>query len=570
LITRCWRPLIAALIVGTRVAHATDLWGTGPLADSTIQSTDHFELRYHDVEDQLAGFEDRNVLDYVEQVNRLNLLLASPKNFSFAAQIDQVALWGNRYYLNDEEVLEREILDPAITSPWRSAYVLLEKWNFTKKWTAVELGIGDVYASFGRGIALNLVKNTDIDIDTSIRGAKAIVRAGDFEATLVSGLTNRQQISQDNPNTDITPDVHHMVTGLRLEDYGLGPIQAGVHGVLYRFGRSGGDTDETWVRYSEPLDATAVGLTLAAAPGGVDVFAEGDLIDYRSEDFGATDPAYALYGSASFYPGKAVVTAEVKRSKDTELLNTFTATDNYEVASIPTLEYERVITEDSSSAVNSNDLTGARVRVDYSITPGVLTPYASIAAFDDQDTGGSHFNRTPEHIAHGMVGVQWMKGEGVIQVNAGYRVDDRVASDDPELPDDLGADRMAHTDGDLHFGVWGDDALELTWAVQSFQWGTNANQQNDYLQMSNALAYHRGEHWVVVLYQDYSDDPLLETTGNLDEDLYGAVELQWQPGPATELRLFYGAYKDGIRCSGGQCRQLPGFEGARLTFNGRF
>ena len=567
---RCWRPFIAAIIVGASGAHAADLWGTGPLADSTLQTTEDFELRYHRVDDKVPGFEDRNVLDYVEQVNRLNLLLASPKNFSFAAQIDQVALWGNRYYLNDEEVIEREILDPSITSPWESAYVLLEKWNFTKKWTPVDLGLGDVYASFGRGISLNLVKNTDIDVDTSIRGGKTIVRAGDWEGTIVSGFTNRQQISQDNPNTDIARDVHHMVTGLRLENYGLGPLQAGVHGVLYQFGRSGSDPDVTWARYSDPLDTAVAGVTLAAAPGGVDLFAEGDIFDYRSEDFGTNDPGYAVYGSGSFYPGKTVVTVEAKRSKDTELVNTFTATDSYEVATIPTLEYERVITEDSSATVNSNDLTGARVRVDYAITPAVLIPYASIAAFDDQDTGGAHFNRTPERIAHGMVGVQWQKGEGVIQVNAGYRVDDRVAADDPDVPDDLGADRMAHTDGDIHFGVWGDDALELTWALQSFQWGDNANQQNDYVQMSNALAYHRGEHWVLVLYQDYSDDPLLETTGNLDEDLYGAVELQWQPNSATELRLFYGAYKDGIRCSGGQCRKLPGFEGARLSFNSRF
>jgi hypothetical protein len=567
----CWRPLVAAnIIVGARAAHAADLWGTGPLANSTLQTTDDFELRYHHVDDKVPGFEDENVLDYVEQVNRLNLLLVSPKNFSFAAQIDEVALWANRYYLDDEEVLERDILDPSITSPWQSAYVLLEKWNFTKKWTPVELGIGDVYASFGRGISLNLVKNTDIDIDTSIRGAKTIVRAGRFEGTFVTGLTNRQQISQDNPNTDIARDVHHLVTGLRLEDYGLGPLQAGAHGVLYSFGRSGTDPDVTWSRASDPVDAAVGGLTLAAAPGGVDLFAEGDIVDYRSEDFGTNDPGYAVYGSAGFYPGKVVITAEAKRSKDTELINTFTVNDSYEVASIPTLEYERVITEDSSSTVNSNDITGARVRVDYAITPGELIPYASIAAFDDQDTGGGHFNRTPEHIAHGIVGVQWMKGESVVQVNAGYRVDDRVAPTDPEMPDDLGADRMAHIDGDIHFGVWGDDALELIWDLQSFQWGDNATQQNDYVQMSNALSYYRGEHWVVVLYQDYSDDPLLETTGNIDDDLYGAVELQWQPNTATELRLFYGAYKDGIRCSGGQCRKLPGFEGARLSFNGRF
>jgi hypothetical protein len=571
-----WRqPLLAALTVAPSAAHAADLWGTGPLADSTIQATDHFELRYHDVPTKLAGFEDLSVEDYVEQVNRLNLLLASPKNFSFAVQIDEVALWGNRYYLDDLEYADPQLYDPvSIDSPWKSAYVLLEKWTFTKKWRPLELSIGDVYASFGRGIALNLVKNTDIDIDTSIRGAKAVVRAGDVEATLVSGITNRQQISQDNPNEQIRADVHHMVTGFDLEHYALGPIQAGVHGVAYVFGRD--DWTEKLVRYGEPVDVTVGGLTLGAAPGGVDLFAEGDVVQYRSDDFGADGPGYAAYGSASLYPGKTVVTAEVKRSKDTERMNTFTASDNYEVASIPTLEYERAITEDSSSTVNSNDLAGARVRVDYAITPGVLTPYASLAAFYDRDVLGSHLNRTPEAIAHAIVGVQWMKGEGVLQLNAGYRVDERATptaaelEDDPLMPDDLGNDRLAHTDGEIHFGIWGHNALELIWSVEQFHWGRNSTQQADFVQMANAVSWYHGEEWVFVLYQDFSDNPLLTTTGNLAEDLYGAAEIQWQVGTATDLRLFYGAYKDGIRCSGGQCRKLPGFEGARLTFNGRF
>ncbi len=91
--------------------------------------------------------------------------------------------------------------------------------------------------------------------------------------------------------------------------------------------------------------------------------------------------------------------------------------------------------------------------------------------------------------------------------------------------------------------------------------------------MSNALAWHHGEKWVFVLYQDWSDNPLLRSTGNLafvDKDLYGALEVQWQPTTALTVKAFYGAYKAGIRCSGGQCRQLPGFNGARLGVNGVF
>jgi NADH-quinone oxidoreductase subunit L len=39
---------------------------------------------------------------------------------------------------------------------------------------------------------------------------------------------------------------------------------------------------------------------------------------------------------------------------------------------------------------------------------------------------------------------------------------------------------------------------------------------------------------------------------------------------ALTIKAFYGAYKSGIRCSGGQCRVLPGFEGARVSLVASF
>ena len=99
--------------------------------------------------------------------------------------------------------------------------------------------------------------------------------------------------------------------------------------------------------------------------------------------------------------------------------------------------------------------------------------------------------------------------------------------------------------------------------------------------MNNALVYHVGSKWVFILYQDFTNNPIIQSEGNLtfidpaaygqDEDsMYGALEVMVHPKPSNTLRLFYGAYKAGIRCAGGQCRQLPGYEGARLTWQATF
>ena len=75
--SRQWKGAFRVLILGVvgGPAHAVEIIGTGSLADSSLQVVNDFEIRYHHVPDKLTGFEDRNIHDYVEEVNRLNLLL---------------------------------------------------------------------------------------------------------------------------------------------------------------------------------------------------------------------------------------------------------------------------------------------------------------------------------------------------------------------------------------------------------------------------------------------------------------------------------------------------------------
>ena len=128
---------------------------------------------------------------------------------------------------------------------------------------------------------------------------------------------------------------------------------------------------------------------------------------------------------AEFAPEEQRPTVEAKATKDTERITTFTTPEGWEPSSVPTLEYERVITEDGAAAVNSNDIMGTRVRVDYAAVPGEFTPYVAAAYLIDKDTGGLHFNNSPENILHPMVGVEWSKNHRAVQLNAGHRIDQR-------------------------------------------------------------------------------------------------------------------------------------------------
>ena len=565
-------------LLGPGSAHAYELWGTGPLANASVQITVDTEFRYHNSGLENPGERIQNgpfelipgmaVHDYFEQVGRFNLQV-SKNDLSIGLQLDEVALFSNRYVLDGVEQASVPLYDPQVQSPFDDSYFLIEKMFLSNRWDAVELTVGDTYGSFGRGLALNIVKNTDIDVDTSIRGAKGIFRMGDFDVTAITGITNQQQISQDNPNVAISPNVSHMVSGLRGEWYG--PVTLGAHAVVYKFARPADlPVAIPAQRYGSDLDASVLGATFEVnGLAGLDIYGEYAHYDYRAEEM--TDgkdklPGWAAYGSVAAYPGSFIILLEGKASKDTERITTFTTPEGWEPASIPTLEYERVITEDGSAAVNSNDIMGARIRVDYAAIPGTLTPFIAATYLMDKDTTGLHFNDSPEDIVHPMAGVEWQKNHWAVQLNTGYRVDKRRDAAE-------GSDRMAHLDATIHMPLFGEEALEIDLDAKRFEWGVNEQQQEDFTEMANALAWHRGEKWIFVLYQDWTDNPLIQSEGNLGfigDNFYGALEAQYKPSGNLTWKLFYGAYKAGIRCSGGQCKSLPGFEGARVSLSGVF
>jgi hypothetical protein len=550
------------LLLMASSAFALDLDGEGLFGGGQLSVSEDFEIRYRVSDDLLEGFGDRESLyDYVEQVNRMNLLF-SKDSVQFGLQFDEVMLLGNRYYLDDVLQYERSIVPRDLLSPAPDQYLHLEKIYLKKSYGRKgSVQVGDHYVSFGRGLALNVIKNTDIDLDTSLRGAQTTIKGGDIQATFALGLTNQQQVAQDNPNLDIRPNVNHLVAGARVDAFNVGPGNFGLHTVLYQFAREDA-TDDPLNALGQDLDVGVLGATAEFnGLGGMDWFAEGDWFHYTSGELIGKEEAedgYALYGSTAAYFGPVTMFVEAKSYKNTEGVNALTSSEGYELASGPTLEYERVITEDSAAAVNSNDISGVRVRFDW--MRGAWVPHLELSLARDKELGGLHFNQSPETIIHPVLGADHFGQRFQLLVNGGYRVD---------LRDEHGMDRLAHMDVAFDFPV---GALhgEFTADLKQFWWGENTNQQHDFAELSAAFGLKFHHAWSLILYQDFTDNPLISSEGNLRDTLYGAAELQWKPASATTVKAFYGAYKAGIRCAGGQCRNLPGFEGTRLSVSSTF
>ena len=553
------------------------LYGMGIVSGATETKRWESRSRYRVSDRVEPGFESTHsrLHDYTEFVNRFYYKLNhAEKGWNSSVQVDQVTLGLNRYILDDRMYNSIDLLEPSLFSPLPNSFVRLEKANLTRNFANSKIEIGDMGGAFGRGIALNIRSNKIVDIDTSLRGVKYSGSIGNADFTALSGLSNRQQVSRDNPNIGLYQDVPHLINGIEVMLYGVGSATLGFHGVTATFGDVSLRNESGVRRYEEAIDATIVGADAELyGVAGLDWYFEGNVFQYYDDalnEGGEHETGYTGYVSASAYPGILVVLMEGKISKDSERINLYTSIDNWEVATPPSLEYERMITEDSSATVNSNDVIGGRIRVDVPIVPAVFTPYVAVSAFHDKDLEGLHFNIVPETIVHPVAGVQYTENDIVVLMNMGYRIDDRDSVAELDAGVDQGQDRLIHFDGEVGFPLFNHEALELNTSMWKFMWGDNPVPHNDFVTMQNAIVWRHGEDLDFIVYQDYTTNTQLQSVGNITDEVYLSGEVKYRPTPETSLRVLAGAYKAGIRCSGGQCRTLPGFNGVEVAYSSTF
>ncbi|MEO0602452.1 MAG: hypothetical protein AAF211_13500, partial [Myxococcota bacterium] len=525
---------------------------------------------------------------FIEQVNRFTAR-ASLDRWAINLQLDQVAFVGLPYSV-DGEVVRRPppLILPCgvedcgvnpIGEPNAQVHANPEKIGLTFEGDKVSWVVGDFYAAFGYGAALNLNRNVDIDIDTSIQGARVVYRPGEWQFTGLAGTLNRQQVYADNPNIRfLEGDLRHLIFGARAERFNLGRANVGIHAVGYDFVDAQnygfqGAVDQIGSR----LDAAVAGGTLDLFNvGGVDFQFEADMVGFPGDADGnnvlfiGTEPqmGHALYGSASFFTGDAIWVIDAKRYFNTNRVNQPTAGEQYQSIIPPTLEYERAINFNTAAAITSNDIFGGRIQVDLAL--GRVTPYFSIAGFRDADVVANAAQKSPvpENIGVVRTGVEALWDDYTLLANAQGRIEVR--------DDNQGIEAQAYADIDFKFPLPGKAHGDLIVFGQRFVAGPEKAEfvgvnDGNWTEVSVSLTV-APSHWGGVTgYFDYTTNPFAQRGGNLfDEFTFGAVEVYWKPSAAWTLKAFHGGYAAGIRCSGGQCRNVPAFTGSRVAIQGSF
>lgn len=455
--------------------------------------------------------------------------------------------------------------------------VVLEKKFLRWRTDRVTVEAGDAYRAVGRGLALSLVRNTELDIDTSLEGAVADATLGAFELSAWGGFSNPQTIS--------TAFSNHTRRDSRDRIFGGRAAWAGPVTVFAHAGSFGFDAKVPGVLTVEGENVEARGAVLAG--GGLtlpdflsglgDLHVEGLGLQVSAEDDAGERVEYdgwGAYAAANVYAGDVTVTLEGKSYRNLELLNVRAGegASPYDYSTPPTLEKENIVDYNLAKAVNSVDVHGGKATVSVPVGGGFLGR-VSYAHFEDlghpaaESVGSADEN---EHIDHGMISIERRKESVFFQVTAGGREERRMK--DPDVKEHL-----LHVDADL--------LLPLPWTRASIELKTLAYRQTETsgrsgfertIDVTSSVGSIRPARWLsLAAIVDTTTDTRSTTgfgarQGNLSDYTFGAVEVTVEPTEQSAARVFVGATQGGLKCSGGTCRVVPAFEGVRVEWLARF
>lgn len=455
--------------------------------------------------------------------------------------------------------------------------IVLEKKHFRWSGQNVTAEVGDTYRAVGRGLALALVKNTELDIDTSLEGAGLDLRFAGFELAGFGGYSNPQTVSAAFSN-HLRRDPRDVIAGGRVA--WSGPVDLFAGGVTFQWDPEAVSQLIIEGQLYEPETATVGGggFSLPDFGNGLgDLYVEGMGVVHDGKDFEGNDERYdgwGAYAAANFYLGAVTLTLEGKSYRNLEMLNVRQSEGAvpYDYSTPPTLEKENVVGYNVAKAVNSNDVHGGKVSVSFPLVRGTLGRLTWLR-LDDMghrlDETGSDVVDENESIHHGYVSVEKRGENFYCQVTVGGRNETRMA--DPDVREVL-----VHADADLLLPLYTGASLEMK-ALSYRQTETSARTGFERTVDTNQFVVSmRPLRWAsVAALLDTSTDDRVTTgfgarPGNLSDQTFGAVEITVDPTEKSTARLFAGATQGGLKCSGGTCRVVPAFEGVRVEWLARF
>lgn len=495
----------------------------------------------------------------------------------------------------------------------------------------VEVTAGDAYVQFGRGFVLSLRKVDELGIDTTVRGGKLTWNPDPFAFTLVAGVINPTRIDEATGRAlvlprQITPNAARGVPGdsfgpqpIYGSDRVIGaqivagrglPVVLSTHGARFTrcapfhyqdngrvadgtfdspFGSCEPRDTETWLA-TIPGNATPtiaaseifIGAQSIEVPslwkhGSLYVEAAVQKLRHDDRPNETNNSGNALYASLTTNAGKFTSTLEVKSYRN--FYGVTGAVDQSRASAFSNIAYTNVpsgevITQDSAFGFFNACVNGGRLRGDYRLTPGLLVYAQGIYAFTKSETPGGGCDdkgRTISAIGAAATSNRVWDGLGGFELlfdsdrshffaSAGARDDDK---DNGEF-----YYREMHAEYTFTKHLGGPFSLEMTGRHRL----RKEENQNVHNSVDGPQFWRQGEHYTALkIAPKWVISQGIEYTTQLGFPTYyfnGGVLYRFSS--ESNIKLFGGQQRGGLKCVSGICKVFPAYSGARVELTVRF
>lgn len=561
---------------------------------------------------------------YFVFLNRLNATLGWRK-LTLGLRLDSsaYAFRPEDRTFDDPQLKRNAIVDGS--TRYRDRFVYIGKLWLTYKTEGLEATAGDSYVQFGRGLVLSLRKVDELGIDTTLFGGKVTFQKDPFALTLIAGVTNPTRIDEPTGRAmflskrvpasggfqAIEPAPlfgSDRIVGAQIQAGRGLPITASTHAIRmtkcapYRYDAQGHVIDD-------PLDApfgtcneSDTDLWLNSLPGNIsptlraketinagqslevpslwghgNLYVEAAVQKRQGEKpTDANTQGNAIYGSLVTSGGPITNTLEVKSYRNFYPLaagvniSKASAFANISYSAPPTAE---PIISDVMFGFYNVCVTGGRDRLDYRFTPtflgygtfGYAVTRSEVAGGSCDRLGRSTADKpddTTTYVSDGMLGIEWRfdDDKSILFANVLARHDIK-ATGDPFYREVAGQYSLTKY-------IAGPYAIELAgrhrYRVQE--------RENIHGSSFDGEPWWQGEHqnalkiapkWVISQgfeYTTYIGLPTYYVNGGI---LYRFTS-------ESNIRVYAGQNRGGLRCVSGICRMFPSFSGARVELTLRF
>jgi len=484
------------------------------------------------------------------------------------------------------------------------------KYSVTYASPALELGLGDGYVSFGRGLVLSLRKLDELASDTTLRGARvtARARAGELSlrATGVVGTLNPLRIdpasgrylgvdSSVTPglarlteagmpravSTDFAPDTGNcrtFATCSYAPDRIYGAQVELSHHAL-KFGLQGSLLERSTPLSNDLVRSSAHMATASASIELADLLGHGGAyLEVAVQDLGHADPqapklapGQAVYLSVNVLAGPLSLLFEGKHYRRFFPLlanvSPLRAAEFSLLAASAPPTTEALFIDTAFESFNTC-VSGGRLRGDLELSKlasayawaGYYESFAESASNDSCRVSRDTRNR----VLDTATGVELHSRDrrSKADLSIGSRIDDT----DRALVTDSGQTqvfyREIYTRHQAALALGGPYSLELQgWHRRRHQ--TIGGPGSPWSEGDELLGFEYAPHWSVAVGFSYDTNPAVPPS-------YVNGQLGYRLSSDSSVSLFVGQRRGALRCVGGVCRVFPPFEGAALDVTLRF